>query len=289
MLNRAELGKFLRARRDRLSPTDVGLPGGERRRTAGLRRQEVAQLAGISIDYYIRLEQGRGPHPSRQVLSALARALMFSRDEREYLFRIAGEQPPIGGGPSRELTPGIRYLLDSLPYMPAYVVDAKYDVLAWNRLATHFISDLSQVGADDRNMIRWMFRQPDTDPHWNDDQIIAFTQASVADLRASYGRYPGDHGIETLVTELMGVSKRFAQMWDAHEVLVRRRIVKRINHPAAGPLEFECQVLHVADTDQRIIVYCAEPGSATHRAFVQLAAQPTPASRDRATEHDHSQ
>jgi transcriptional regulator with XRE-family HTH domain len=140
MLNRAELAKFLRARRDRLSPTDVGLPGGERRRTAGLRRQEVAQLAGISIDYYIRLEQGRGPHPSRQVLSALARALMFSRDEREYLFRIAGEQPPVTAGPSRELTPGIRYLLDSLPYTPAYVVDAKYDVLAWNRLATHFIA-----------------------------------------------------------------------------------------------------------------------------------------------------
>jgi transcriptional regulator with XRE-family HTH domain len=271
MLNRADLAKFLRARRERLSPSDVGLPGGGQRRTAGLRRQEVAQLAGISIDYLIRLEQGRGPHPSQQVLAALARALMLRADEREYLFRMAGVQPPFVAGPSAEVTPGVRYLLDSLPFTPAYVVDAKYDVLAWNSLATFFISDLSQFEPEDRNMIRWMFRQPDTDLHWNDEEMIAFTRASIADLRAAYGRYPGDPGINALVTELMGVSKRFAEMWDAHEVAVRTRIVKRVKLPTTGPLEFECQVLHVAETDQRIIVYCAEPGSATHRAFVRLA------------------
>lgn len=282
MVNRAELAKFLRTRRGRLVPTDVGLPVGERRRTAGLRRQEVAQLAGISIDYYIRLEQGRGPHPSRQVLSALARALMLSRDEREYLFRLADETPPATPGPDRSLTPAVRYLLDALTYTPAYVVDARYDVLAWNDLATHFISDLSQVPESDRNTVRWVFRQPDDDPHWNDEEMIAFTRASVADLRAAYARYPGDPGIQALVTELMGTSHRFAEMWDAHEVAVRRRIVKRIKHPATGPLEFECQVLHIADTDQRMIVYCAEPGSPTHDAFVRLAhdlnASPSPRS-----------
>ena len=144
-MNRGELATFLRTRRHRLRPADVGLPGGGRRRTPGLRRQEVAQLAGISVDYYIRLEQARGPHPSRQVLTALGRALMLTADEREYLFRLAGESPPPTAGPSREISPGIRNLLDSMPETPAYVVDAKYDVLAWNSLATHFIGDLSLV------------------------------------------------------------------------------------------------------------------------------------------------
>src|SRR5579862_1980224 len=124
---RAELAAFLRARRARLSPRQAGLPEAGvpgRRRTPGLRRQEVAQLAGLSVDYYIRLEQARGPHPSRQVLSALARALLLTADERDYLFRIAGHAPPPAAGPSREITPGIRHLLDSLPETPAYVVDA---------------------------------------------------------------------------------------------------------------------------------------------------------------------
>jgi len=140
MLKRGELATFLRTRRQRLRPADVGLPAGGRRRTPGLRRQEVAELAGISVDYYIRLEQARGPHPSRQVLTALGRALVLTADEREYLFRLAGESPPPAAVPSREISPGIRNLLDSMPETPAYVVDAKYDVLAWNSLAT-LVSD----------------------------------------------------------------------------------------------------------------------------------------------------
>jgi transcriptional regulator with XRE-family HTH domain len=239
----------------------------------------VAQLAGISIDYYIRLEQGRGPHPSRQVLGALARALVLSRDEREYLFRLADEAPPPVPVLYRELTPAIRYLLDGLPYTPAYVVDAKYDVLAWNALAVHFISDLSLRPESDRNMIRWMFRQPDDDLHWTDEETRAFARASVADLRAAYARYPGDPGIQTLVTELLGTSRRFEEMWNEHEVAVRRRIVKRVDHPVLGRLRIECQVLRIADTDQQLIVYCAEPGSPTHEVFVRLAAD----NRDQAT------
>jgi transcriptional regulator with XRE-family HTH domain len=268
---RTELADFLRSRRTRLRPAEVGLPDGGRRRTPGLRRQEVAQLAGMSVDYYIRLEQARGPHPSRQILSALARALMLTRDEREYLFRIAGESPPPVVGPSREVTPALRYLLDSLPDIPAYIVDAKYDVLAWNRLATHFIGDLSTVPESDRNMIRWLFRRSDTDPHWDEADAVRFARGSVADLRAAYARYPGDRGIEDLVTELLSLSARFAEMWAAHEVEVRRRIVKQVEHPVLGTLEFECQVLHVPDTDQRMIAYCATPGSPTQRVFRELA------------------
>lgn len=275
-LRREQLADFLRSRRAGLRPTDVGLPDGGRRRTPGLRRQEVAQLAGLSVDYLIRLEQGRGPHPSRQVLSSLARALMLSRDEREYLFRVAGQSPPPVTGPSREVAAAIRFLLDSLLETPAYVVDAKYDILAWNELATHFVGDLSAVPEPERNMIRWIFRRPADDPHWDDVDTVRFARGSVADLRAAYARYPGDRGIEGLVTELLGVSPRFAEMWSAHEVEVRRSIVKRVEHPVAGPLEFECQVLQIPDSDQRLIVYCAAPDSATRRAFRELARRGRP-------------
>ncbi len=271
--NRAELAAFLRARRARLSPRQVGLPGTGapgRRRTPGLRRQEVAQLAGISVDYYIRLEQGRGPHPSRQVLATLARALMLTADERDYLFRMAEQSPPPTAGPSREITPGLRHLLDSLPETPAYVVDAAYNVLAWNRLATAFIGDLS--GYEDRNMIRWTFRREPTDVIWTDEHFVRFTRATVADLRASYARYPADAAIDHLVTEMLALSPRFAQMWAEHEVEVRGPMVKQVRHPQVGLLEFECQMLHIAETGQRLIAYCAAPGSATEAAFRTLAS-----------------
>jgi transcriptional regulator with XRE-family HTH domain len=272
--NRAELAAFLRARRARVSPHDAGLPEMGRRRTPGLRRQEVAQLAGMSVDYYIRLEQGRGPHPSRQVLSALARALMLSADERDYLFRMAGSAPPQPARPSREITPGIRHLLDSMPATPAYVVDAAYNVLAWNQLAIHFIGNLA--GHADRNMIRWTFRRSPVDSIWSDEHFLRFTKSTVADLRANYARYPGDPEIESVVTEMLALSPQFAGMWAAHEVEARGPMLKYVHHPQAGPLEFECQVLHIAETGQRLIAYCAAPGSATEAAFIRLASHPVP-------------
>ncbi|GAA1567764.1 MULTISPECIES: helix-turn-helix transcriptional regulator [Kribbella] len=268
-VNRDELAAFLRARRARVSPRDAGLPEVGRRRTPGLRRQEVAQLAGMSIDYYIRLEQGRGPRPSRQVLSGLARALMLSGDERDYLFRMAGEAVAQPVRPSRETTPGIRHLLDSMPVTPAYVVDAAYNVLAWNALAIHFIGNLT--GHADRNMIRWTFRRSPADLVWDDEHFLRFTRSMVADLRANYARYPGDPEIDSLVSEMLALSPRFAQMWDEYDVEVRGPMLKRVSHAQAGPLEFECQVLHIAETGQRLITYCAAPGSPTESAFTQLA------------------
>ncbi len=274
-MDRPELAAFLRTRRERLRPSDVGLPNGNatHRRTPGLRRQEVAQLAGISVEYYIRLEQGRGPRPSRQVLSGLARALMLTGDERSYLFRIVGENPPATAGPSTELLPAVRYLLDSLKETPAYVVNARYDVLAWNAMAVHFIGDLSAFPLADRNMIRWAFSRVAQDHIWTNEGALRFTRATVADLRAAYARYPNDPGMESLVTELLGSSARFAQMWEEREVAVRRGMFKQVDHPVAGPLEFECQQLRVSDSDQTMIVYCAAPGSATEAAFRRLAAE----------------
>lgn len=270
-MNRDDLATFLRTRRYRLRPADLGLPDTGPRRTPGLRRQEVAQLAGMSVDYYIRLEQGRGPHPSRQILAALSRALMLTADEREYLFRLAGETPPQAGGLSRQVSPGIRSLLDSMPETPAYVVDNKYDILAWSQLATYFIGDLSELAENDRNMIRWMFRTSAAQVPWSDDETLRFVRATVADLRASYARNPSDNGIADLVTELLALSPAFDEMWGEHLVESRRPLIKRIDHPLAGPMEFECQILHVGDTGQRLIVYCAEQGSATQAAFRRLA------------------
>jgi len=273
MLNRPELATFLRTRRERLRPRDVGLPDGQRRQTPGLRRQEVAQLANLSVDYYIRLEQARGPHPSRHVLAALARALMLNADEREYLFRVAGEEPTLVRAPSHELPAGIRYLIDVMPETPAYVVSARYDILAWNKLATFFIGDLSGFAEDDRNMVRWMFARPADDGYWDDEHALAFTRSVVADLRTAYARYPGDRSIAALAGELLALSPHFAAMWAEHEVGGRHPMVKHVDHPLTGPIEFECQVLHIADTDQRLISYVAAPGSATQAAFRRLAAQ----------------
>ncbi|GHC72074.1 transcriptional regulator [Nocardiopsis terrae] len=277
MTDRPELAAFLRSRRARLLPSDVGLPGTGRRRTPGLRRQEVAQLAGMSVEYYVRLEQARGPRPSAQVLSALSRALMLSADERAYLFRVAGEEPQPVRGPDRRVSQAIRHLLDSLTATPAYVLDAKYDVLAWNTLATHFIGDMSAVEDTERNIITWMFRLPDDDPRVTGQAgTDCMERHSVADLRAAYARYPGDPGIGRMVTTLLGSSSRFARLWEERDVQERRGFHKRVGHPLVGPLEFECQVLHVPESDQRVMLYCAEPGSPSEEGMRRLAADHAP-------------
>ncbi|WP_327141102.1 helix-turn-helix transcriptional regulator [Nocardia sp. NBC_01327] len=271
MADRSELADFLRTRRNRLRPSDVGLPDGINRRAAGLRRQEVAQLAGISVDYYIRMEQARGAKPSRQVLTALARALILTVDERDYLFRMGGENPPTVAGPNRTVPQSVRIILDTLA-TPAYVVDASYEILAWNEPAIPFIGDLDAHPDHERNMVRWMFIQAGDHPQWSDESILHFARSTVADLRAAYARYPGNPVLARLITELLGTAPRFAEMWNSHDVEVRRGHNKRIDHPALGLLEFECQVLHISDTDQRMIVYCATPGTPTDAAFRALAA-----------------
>ncbi|GAA2770180.1 helix-turn-helix domain-containing protein [Nonomuraea dietziae] len=168
-MNREELAEFLRSRRARVTPREVGLPESGRRRTPGLRRQEVAQLAGMSIDYYIRLEQGRGPHPSRQVLNALSRALMLSADERAYLFHLAGQalEPERLRG---DVPRSILHLIAFLEEVPAYVLDAKYDILAWNPMAAALMGGLDSRPRDDLNVIRWVFRSPDLAEHLSDEE-----------------------------------------------------------------------------------------------------------------------
>ncbi|MEV4355527.1 helix-turn-helix transcriptional regulator [Nonomuraea sp. NPDC049625] len=269
-MNRDELADFLRVRRARVTPAEVGLPGGERRRTPGLRRQEVAQLAGMSIDYYIRLEQGRGPHPSRQVLNALARALMLGRDERAHLLHLAGhavETPRI-----REDVPeSLLHLIGFMEEVPAYVLDARYDIRAWNPLASVLMGGLDTVSPDDRNVIRWVFMSPDIAEYLSDEEKGRFARSSVADLRAAAGRYPDDRKIQALVAEMLALSPHFAELWARYEVEIRREQRKQVTHPLVGTIDAICQVMPVPDRDDlRLVLYTTEPGSPSHQALRDL-------------------
>ncbi|WP_238014743.1 helix-turn-helix transcriptional regulator [Dactylosporangium sp. AC04546] len=259
-MDRDQLAEFLKGRRARVRPADAGLPDGGRRRTPGLRREEVARLAGISVDYYARLEQGRGPRPSRHVLAALARALRLFDDERDYLFQVAGEQPGPPAGPSAVVSPGIRHLLDRLDDTPAFVIDAKYELLAWNRMAVRLMGDPDAHG---RNLIWNAFCGPwplDAD---SPPEAQAFADECVADLRAASVRYPGDPGIRSLIARLRAASPEFVRRWDEHRVCVRRTTLKTVRHPVFGELVLECQVLHADEQGQRVVFYTAAPGSPT--------------------------
>lgn len=269
-MDRQQLADFLRVRRAAIRPGDVGLPEGPRRRTPGLRRQEVAQLAGISIEYYIRLEQARGPKPSRQVLGGLARALVLNRDQRTHLFYLAGELPDTVSS-SREVPPSIRNMLAGLDDFPAYVVDACYDILAWNDLADRFMGHLSQLSPKDRNILRTSFAGPFAAGLLTEPAHRAFLRYCVADVRAELARNPRDVQLRSLVDELLRASPEFGVMWADYEVAVRRVQTKQVMHHQFGPMEFDCQVLEIPGTGLRIIIYVPQPGSPTAKAFATLA------------------
>lgn len=269
-MDRQEMAAFLRSRRARIQPADVGLPGGTRRRTPGLRREEVARLAGMSVDYYIRLEQGRGPRPSRQILGALARALRLTDDERAYLYGLAGEAPEPPGGPSQDVPPGIVHLLERLDDTPAYVLSARQDIIAWNPLAAALMTDFAAMAPRDRNVVRWLFTGSDIERYGADEYLTRFARGLVADLRAAFGRYPGDPGIADLVAEVSARSLLFARLWEEGEVGIRRGSRKLMTHPVVGELDMHCDVLYVPERDQRVVLYTTTPGTPSHEAMKLL-------------------
>lgn len=260
-MDRPEFADFLRRCRTRLSPADVGLGEGARRRTPGLRREEVAQLAGMSADYYTRLEQARGPRPSRQMLSALARALRLTADERDHLFHLTGEEPPRETGGSGHVRPGLLLVLDRLHDTPAQVVSDFGDVLAQNPMAAALTGDVAARPPAMRNTVRRMFTDQAALALFPPEDHETMARSHVANLRAVLAARPDDPRPAALVAELLASSPRFARLWDEHEVAVRRSDVKRFNHPVVGPLELDCEVLLSAEHDQRLIVYTARPGS----------------------------
>lgn len=269
-MNRRELAAFLKDRRARVQPQDVGLEAGPRRRTPGLRREEVARLAGMSVDYYIRLEQARGPHPSRQILGALARALRLTDDERDYVYNLAGERPSPPAGPPQDVPASILHLLHRMDDTPAYVLDAKYDVLAWNPLAAALITNFGALAPGDRNAIRWLFGSDPDPASLEGTEYWGFCQDSVADLRAASARYPSDPGVRGLVAEMRACSRVFRALWEEREVRTRGSNRKTIHNPLVGAVDLHCDVLHVPDRDQKVVLYTAAPGTPSYEALKLL-------------------
>jgi transcriptional regulator with XRE-family HTH domain len=268
-VDRQELAGFLRSRRERINPADVGLPAGPRRRTPGLRREEVAQLAFISTEYYARLEQGRSPHPSREVLSGLARALRLSDAERDHLHHLAGEPPAPAAGPSRQVRQSILDLLDRLPQAAATVMSASFEVIAWNDLAAALMEDFSAVPRRDRNLVRKVFL--DHRNLYGVSDAEAFGRRAARQLRATAARYPDDPELAALVHDLLSGSAAFRELWASHDVTDDPTMVKTFRHPLVGPITVNCDVLDIADRDQRVVIYTATPGSPSEEALRLLS------------------
>ncbi|MES9519495.1 helix-turn-helix transcriptional regulator [Streptomyces capoamus] len=263
-MNRAELADFLRRGRARLEPSDVGLAPGARRRTPGLRREEVASLAGMSVDYYTRLEQRRGPRPSRQMLAALARALRLTDDERDHLFHLVGEEPPRRDAASAHVRPGLLLVLDRLYDSPAQVVTDCGEVLAQNALAKALVGDASVRPPRERNLTRRFFLDPAARALFPPEDLPAHARDHVANLRAVAAARPDDPEPAALVAELRARSEEFAALWEEHQVSLRRPRVKRFLHPVVGLLELECEVLLAHQSHHHLIIHTARPGTESH-------------------------
>jgi transcriptional regulator with XRE-family HTH domain len=261
VVDRDQLADFLRRQRERLTPAEVGLPAGLRRRTPGLRREEVAQLASMSTDYLARLEQSRGPQPSTQLLAALARALRLTDDERDHLYYLAGRTPPASHRPNAHVSPGLLHVLDHLTDSAAVVVSDLGETLVQNSVAIALHGDEPPPEGLDRYAIWRWFTDPATRAKFPEEDWPTHSRTHVADLRATAARRHGDPDVVELVERLTAASDEFTALWTQHEVAVRRAGHKRIIHPEVGVLDLLCEVLVGASGDQFLIVLFARPGT----------------------------
>lgn len=253
-----EFGHTVRRWRDRVPPEAAGLPTGGHRRAPGLRREELALLAGISVDYVTRLEQGRATNPSEQVVEALGRALRVSGAEREHLFKVAGLVPPGQGTVPAYITPSVQRMLDRLTGTPVAVSDATWTLLLANPLYTALMGEHQ---GNDRNAVWRNFLGSGSRVRHTPEARRALEVAQVAELRATAHRYPADQRLRRLIAELRANSDRFAELWDSGVVGRHVASHKTIDHPQVGVLTLDCDLLSVAGSDLRIMVYTAEPGT----------------------------
>ena len=271
-MDKQELGAFLRSRREQLCPEDVGLPSGTRRRTPGLRREEVAVLAHISTEYYVRLEQGRAPRPSGDVLAGISGALRLTDAESDHLHVLAGTAPSRTGLHSREVRPSIRALIERLPQTAAFVTSAMFEVLAWNDLAAALMEDFAALAPNERNLARKAFlrpARPDVNLYGISD-AAEFRHHVVMELRATVARYPSDPAVTGLVEELRDASTEFARLWDRHDVQAAPTLTKTFQHPAVGTITVNCDSLRITDSDQHLVLYTAPQGSPDADALALL-------------------
>jgi transcriptional regulator with XRE-family HTH domain len=265
---RHDLARFLRSRRERLNPADLGLPvDGHRRRTPGLRREEVAELAHMSVDYYSRLEQARGPRPSPRVLDALSAALRLTRAERGHLFRLAGASPTAPAAPVRRLRPHVAELLRRLPGTAAIVTDAAYDVIAFTPLAQAVLVGTSLVAEPNLARRRFLGHALES------SSAEEFGYIAVSRLRRAADRYPHDPALNRLLAELRAGSDEFSRIWDDNPVHAPGHRTKVLSHPRVGPLRLNCDFLTVPDDDQQVVFITADPGTPAARALRHLQRQ----------------
>jgi transcriptional regulator with XRE-family HTH domain len=257
-----ELGETLRRWRDRVAPDAVGAPTGGRRRAVGLSREELAALSGISVDYLTRLEQGRATSPSTQVLEALARGLRLSDDERELLFRLAGQAAPGSGLVSQRITPSVQRLLDRLSGNPIVVYDAMWNILVTNP-AYDALSGASNWHGIERNGVWRNIAGPGPLASLSAAERAEQVESIVADLRLTAAKYPADPRVRRLVAELRRASPRFVELWDAAELRAHKDRPHRkfVDHPEVGRIGLDCDTLVVAGDDLRVLIYSAEPGT----------------------------
>lgn len=258
----AELGAFLKSRRDRIRPADVGLPTGPRRRVPGLRRDEVAHLAGASVEYFIELERGAGAQPSEQMLAALARALRLTVDERDHLYHLAGRRVPVQGGPASQVHPGMLDLLDRVATTPAQVITDLHVTLVQNRLAVALLGDQSHFDGMNASFVYRWFTDSDARKLYPEHDHDHQSQSFAADLRAAVARRAGpDREAQQLIAGLLERSPEFARLWEQRDVAVRRRDRKRIIHPALGTIEVNCLNLFSEDGRQRLLWFTPAVGT----------------------------
>jgi DNA-binding XRE family transcriptional regulator len=265
-----ELAAVLRVWRERLAPRTVGLPTNSARRTSGLRREELAVLAGVSADYIVRLEQGRASAPSAQVCAALARALQLNDTEQEHLFHLAGHATG-GGNISRLVPASIRRLVERTTDRPIAVFDAMWTLLLWNPMWAALMGDPSQLREDERNLL-WLHFTGIADCHVRESgNAEAFGASTVADLRRSAGRYPDDPHLLKLIARLQAASEQFRELWQHHQIAEHGPTLKTITHPDVGRLDLDCDILTTQRQDLRIVMYTAEPGSESDSKLALLA------------------
>ncbi|MEV6173215.1 helix-turn-helix transcriptional regulator [Streptomyces sp. NPDC051954] len=278
---RAELSEFLRSRRARLKPEDVGLPDfGRHRRVPGLRREELAQLAGVSVAYYTRLEQGNGRNVSAEVLDAIARALRLNGAEHAHLTHLAKpkQHKKKQSGRTQQVRASLRQLLDTMDDVPAYVGGRRTDILAWNRMAAAVFGDWGELPERERNWARLVFLRPeykDLFQNWEQKAIDI-----VCLLRMDAGCYPDDSRLSALVGELSVKSEDFRRLWATHDVKEKSHGLKRLHHPLVGDLDLQFESFRLPDdSEQTMVVYHPEPGSPTADAMRLLASWGTDATR----------
>lgn len=258
----AEFGQAVRRWRDRVPPEAAGLPAGGQRRAPGLRREELAMLAGISVDYVTRLEQGRASSPSAQVVESVARALRVSTTEREHLFRLAGLAPPGPETVPTHLTPSVQRLLDRLTGTPVAVYDAIWTLMVANQPFAALMGDPTGLRGNMRNAVWRNFLQPGDRVRYTARARLDQQTAVVADLRRAQARYPGDPRLRKLIAELRSRSEQFARLWDSGAVGLHEAARKTIDHPQVGAVTLDCDILTVAGTDVHIMIFTAQPDTA---------------------------